>query len=73
MLPPHDRAQLPPPSQQLLLPLPPLDPAPLPLPPTLATLPASQMWAGLPAPLQRQVRSTLLRILQEVCNDAQLV
>jgi hypothetical protein len=71
MLPPHDRAQLPPPSQQLLLPFPPLDPVPLSLPPTLATLPAAQIWAGLPAPIQRQVRSTLLRILQEVCNDSQ--
>ncbi len=69
MLPPHDRARRPLPSQQLLLPLPPLDPAPLPLPPTLATLPAAQIWVGLPAPMQRQVRNTLLRILQEVCND----
>ncbi len=68
-MPPHDRAHLPPPSQQLLLPLPPLDPAPLPLPPTLATLPASQIWAGLPVPIQMQVRSTLLHVLQEVCND----
>jgi hypothetical protein len=69
MLPPNDRSPLPPRSQQLPLPLLPLDPAPRPLPPTLATLPAARIWAGLPTPIQRQVRSTLLRILQEVCND----
>ncbi len=69
MLPPNDRFPLPPLSQQLPLPLPPLDPAPRPLPPNLATLPASQIWAGLPVPIQRQVRSTLLHVLQEVCND----
>jgi hypothetical protein len=71
MLPPTNRSHLPPPSQQLPLPLLPLDPAPLPLPPTLATLPAARIWAGLPAPIQQQVRRTLLRILQEVCNDDQ--
>ncbi len=72
MLPAKKRTPLPSTSQQLQLPLPPLNPAPLPLPPTLATLPSQRIWASLSAPSQAQVRQTLIHILQEVLNEHQL-
>ena len=69
MLPAKKRSPLTLTTQQLPLPLAPLNPTPLPLPPTLATLPSQRIWASLSAPSQAQVRRTLIHILQEVLND----
>ncbi len=41
---------------------------PLP-PPTAPTLLPEQVWTRLPLTMQRQVRQTILHILQEVLND----
>jgi hypothetical protein len=69
----HDRwpvlTALPPrPGEQLLLPLA-LPPTPLP-PTTPVRVPPAHVWQGLTPALQRQLRQTLLRVLQEVLHDA---
>ena len=59
-------AALPAPRQ---LPLPFPDPMPCPPPTQLVCLSPQQLWATLPLPMQLGVRTTLLRVFQEVLND----
>ncbi len=57
--------------RQLPLPLlePELKPILPPLPPDLPSLPPEQVWQRLPLPMQLQVRSTILYLIQEVLHD----
>jgi hypothetical protein len=65
---PHSRTT--PASQQLQFPWP--EPGPLPRPPLpdAPRLPPAQLWTSLSPLTRAHVRSTLLRIIQEVLHDA---
>jgi hypothetical protein len=58
-----------PPLRQLPLPFPEPEPMPSPLPTPVVFLSAQQIWATLPLAMQMGVRTTLLRVFQEVLND----
>jgi hypothetical protein len=58
-----------PPIRQLPLPFPDAEVMPSPLPTPVAFLSAQQVWATLPLATQMGVRTTLLRVFQEVLND----
>jgi hypothetical protein len=58
-----------PPFRQLPLPFSDPDPAPSPLPTPVAFLSSQQIWATLPLAMQMGVRTTLVRVFQEVFND----
>ena len=63
----HNSAQ--PPLRQLPLPFPDPEPMPAPLPTPVVYLSTQQIWATLPLTMQLGVRTTLLRVFQEVLND----
>jgi hypothetical protein len=58
-----------PPLRQLPLPFPVPEPMPSPLPTPVVFLSPQQIWATLPLTMQMGVRTTLLRVFQEVLND----
>jgi hypothetical protein len=58
-----------PPIRQLPLPFPDPEPMSSPLPTPVVFLSSQQIWATLPPAMQMGVRTTLLRVLQEVLND----
>ena len=58
-----------PPVRQLPLPFPDPEPIPSPLPTPVAFLSSQQIWATLPLAMQMGVRTTLVRVFQEVFND----
>ena len=55
--------------RQLLLPFPDPDPMPSPPPTQVVFLSPQQIWATLPLTMQLGVRTTLVRVFQEVLND----
>ncbi len=55
--------------RQLPLPFPDPEPMPPPLPTPVAALSAQHIWATLPLAMQLGVRTTLVRVFQEVLND----
>jgi hypothetical protein len=56
-------------NQQLVLPLPGLGVASLPLPTEPPPIPPQHLWKSLSTTNQLQVRQTILRILQEMLHD----
>jgi len=58
-----------PPIRQLPLPFPDAEPMPSPLPTPVVFLSPQQIWATLPLAMQLGVRTTLLRVFQEVLKD----
>jgi hypothetical protein len=58
-----------PPLRQLPLPFPDPEPMTSPLPTPVVFLSPQQIWATLPLAMQMGVRTTLLRVFQEVLND----
>jgi hypothetical protein len=58
-----------PPIRQLPLPFPDAEPMPSPPPTPVVFLSPQQIWATLPLAMQLGVRTTLLRVFQEVLND----
>ena len=57
------------PIRQLPLPFPDAEPMPSPLPTQVVFLSPQQIWATLPLTTRMGVRTTLLRVFQEVLND----
>ena len=55
--------------RQLPLPFPDAEPMLSPLPTPVVFLPPQHIWATLPLATQMGVRTTLLRVFQEVLND----
>ena len=66
---PQTRNSALPPFRQLPLPFPDPEPMLSPLPTPVVFLSPQQIWATLPLALQMGVRTTLLRVFQEVLND----
>ena len=58
-----------PPLRQLPLPFPDPELMPSPLPTPVVFLSPQQIWATLPLAMQMGVRTTLVRVFQEVFND----
>ncbi len=58
-----------PPLRQLPLPFPDSEPMPSPLPTPVVFVSPQQIWATLPLSMQVGIRTTLLRVFQEVLND----
>jgi hypothetical protein len=57
------------PIRQLPLPFPDVEPMPPPLPTQVVCLSPQHIWATLPLATRMGVRTTLLRVFQEVLND----
>jgi len=55
--------------RQLPLPFPDPEPMPSPLPTPVVFLSLQQIWATLPLTMQLGVRTSLVRVFQEVLND----
>jgi hypothetical protein len=55
--------------RQLPLPFPDTEPMPTPLPTPVVFLSPQHIWATLPLTMQLGVRTTLIRVFQEVLND----